>query len=78
MQEEIKLAGDSGAEREKREERIERRGGARAGAGRPSKPDRVCMIASKVSQPAKERLRAYAAAHGISMAEALNRVLESL
>lgn len=75
MQEKIKRDGGacgSGVEK------VERRGGARAGAGRPAKADRTCAIGVKVSALAKERLQAYAASMGVSMAEALNMLLESL
>lgn len=54
------------------------RGGARAGAGRKPKSDRICPIGYKITELAKENLRQYAESRSISMADALNQILEEL
>lgn len=54
------------------------RGGARKGAGRKAIQGRDMAVTFRVSALAKERLAAYAAAHGISQQEAVNRILEAL
>ncbi len=60
------------------EVKSERRGGARAGAGRKPKTDRTQRLGLNISELAKANLTSYASERGISMAEALNRILESL
>ena len=60
------------------EELEKKRGGARPGAGRKKKEGRDCAVTFRISALAKERLAAYAAAHGVSMQEAANGIFEGL
>lgn len=60
------------------EKKTERRGGAREGAGRKKTADRECKIGFGISVKAKANLDAYAAAHGLSLREAANKIFEEL
>lgn len=56
----------------------EKRGGARAGAGRKPKVDRVCRVAFPITELAKAKLKAYADQKGISLADAATEIFERL
>lgn len=55
-----------------------KRGGARAGAGRKAKADRVCRVAFPITALAKEKLKRYADGKGISLADAAVEIFEAL
>lgn len=60
------------------EENRQKRGGARPGAGRKKIEGRDIAVTFRISATAKQRLTDYAARNGISMQEAVNRILEDL
>lgn len=54
------------------------RGGYRPGAGRKKIADRGNLVGYRVSDKAKANITAYAQAHGLSVNEAVNAILEAL
>lgn len=63
---------------EQKETKKDGRGGARVGAGRKAKTDRVCQIGVRVTALAKQRLEAYANSRGISLSDAAVQIFETL
>ncbi|MCM1517566.1 MAG: hypothetical protein NC117_02880 [Pseudoflavonifractor sp.] len=53
-------------------------GGRREGAGRKKIDGRDIAVSYRISAEARDRLRAYADALGVSVQEAVNRIFEAL
>ena len=54
------------------------RGGRREGAGRKKIEGRDIAVAYRISAEARDKLKAYAEKHGVSIQEAVNRIFEAL
>ena len=63
---------------EKENQVKKQRGGARPGAGRPKREGETVPLYIRVSPLAKERVTAYAKAHGLTVPQAVTKLLEAL